>query len=101
MHACHLPSGSDYHSYVSSLPATTHSYLNEMLDWDHGGVDKDLHCIAENMVDWEEKLSALLELTDVNIRDLKAMYANQPIILRYVSTALLPMVRSYKTGQKL
>lgn len=46
--------------YIAVLSATACSWLDEMLDWDHHGVNSDLYSIAEHMVDWEEKLAALL-----------------------------------------
>ena len=60
----------DYLAYVSSLPASVHPHLRRQLDWDHKGVDRDLNEIALYMLDWEQKLSVHLELTDVNIYDI-------------------------------
>ena len=40
------------------------------MDWGHEGVDKDLNEIADQMIEWEEKLSAPLGLTGVDIHDI-------------------------------
>lgn len=73
---------------IAVLSATACSWLDEMLDWDHHGVNSDLYSIAEHMVDWEEKLAALLQLTDVEIHDLKKIHINDPpVLLRYSNAA--------------
>ena len=69
-------------AYVSSLPASARGNLSQLLDWDHGGVDKDLMEIAHHMLGWEEQLSALLELTQVDIHDINRIYSNQPELQR-------------------
>ncbi len=55
---------------MSTLPASAHPHLELQLDWGHGGEDRDLNEIAYQMVEWEEKLSAPLGLTRVNIHDI-------------------------------
>ena len=67
--------------YVSSLPASVRPHLEQRLDWDHEGVDKDLSEIAEDMLGWEEELSTHFELTTVNIEDIKTMHSN-PVLQR-------------------
>ncbi len=57
-------------SYVSSLPACAHHHLEQQLDSDNNGVEVDLHEIADHMIKWEEKLSAPLGLTEVDIYDI-------------------------------
>jgi hypothetical protein len=44
-------------------------------------VSKDLDTIANSMLDWETKLVTLLELTDVDLHDLKKMHPD-PRLLR-------------------
>lgn len=72
-----------YEEYVSLLPECARKYLKEQLDWDNKGVDHDLNDIADKMHDWEEKLSAKLELTPIEIGDLKTDN-NISILLRYI-----------------
>ena len=57
--------------YVSSLPADARPYLEEQLDWDNEGVDRDLIEIADYMIYWEETLTTHLGLTTVEIHDIK------------------------------
>ena len=70
-----------FEEYVSSLPENIRPFLDKTLDWDHQG-DLDLNHIAQQMIDWEEKLSALFGLTHPNIVDLKKGETNSPTILR-------------------
>ena len=72
----------DFPAYVSCLPPNAHSHLELHLDHDHEGVDKDLCEIAYYMLDWEEKLSTHLGLTDVDIHDIKVKYNAQPSLQR-------------------
>ena len=67
---------------MSSLPAGVQRYLDEVLDWDQKGVDKDLMKIAHHMLGWEEQLSALLGLTQVDIHDIKKIHSKQPKLQR-------------------
>ncbi len=64
-----------------SLPVDVYHYLERQLDWNHNGVDKDLSEIADHMLDWEE-LSIHLELTDIDIHDVKALYLSSPSLQR-------------------
>ena len=52
------------------------------MDWDHKGVDKDLVEIAYHMLGWEEQLSSLLGLTQVDIHDINKIYFKQPELQR-------------------
>ena len=63
-------------SYVSFLPACARPHLELELDWGYEGVEKDLSEIADHMLDWEEKLSTHLGLTNVDIHDIKGTYKN-------------------------
>ena len=46
-------------------------------------MDKDLHFIADDhMLDWEEKLSELLEMTPGDIHNIKEEYI-KPVSIRY------------------
>ena len=67
---------------MSSLHATISPHLEKRIDWDHEGVDRDLNEIADHMLDWEEKLSAHLKLTAMDIHDIKAIHANNPVLQR-------------------
>ena len=67
---------------MSSLPAGVQPYLDEVLDWDHEGVDKDLMEIAHHMLGWEEQLSSQLGLTQVDIHDINKIYFKQPELQR-------------------
>ncbi len=58
------------------------------MDWDQEGVDRHLNQIAETMIDWEIKLSSLLNLTDVQIHDLKKRHC-EPVLLRCVVTDVI------------
>lgn len=59
-----------------------HGLLAKELDWDSGGVDKDLNEIAYHMLDWEKSLSSHMGLTHVDIHDIKAMNSD-PVLQRY------------------
>jgi hypothetical protein len=41
--------------------------MEQVLDWNHEGVDKDLTEIAHCMLYWEEKLCPHLGLTEVDV----------------------------------
>ena len=69
-------------AYVSSLPASVRPHLEQQLDWDHEGVDKDLNEIALVMLDWEETLTTHLKLTQVDISDIMERYPHNPKLRR-------------------
>lgn len=73
---------SDFAGYVSSLPPAVRPLLENELDRDSGGVDKDLSEIAHHMLDWEVKLSTHLKLTEVDISDVKEEHAREPELQR-------------------
>jgi hypothetical protein len=58
------------------LPLAVRPYLEQILDW------KDLIKISHHMIRWEEDLCIYLELTDVDIDDIKAKYPSQPELQR-------------------
>ena len=60
----------EFQDYVLSLPACARPHLELMLDWGHGGVEKDLNMISAHMLNWEEKLAVHLGLTDVDTHDI-------------------------------
>ncbi len=64
---------SEFKEYVSSLPLNARHHLDLELDLGNGGVDMDLSIIADHMIMWEEKLSTLLGLTEVDIHDIKSI----------------------------
>ena len=55
---------------MSLLPPAAHFYLNKMVDYDHGMVNKDLYQIAHNMLCWDS-LAPQLELNEVDVADIK------------------------------
>ena len=73
---------------MSSLPASARDHLNKELDWDRGGVDKDLIKIAHHMLDWEEQLSSHLGLTQVDIRDIKERNPQKPELQRCADSTI-------------
>lgn len=71
----------DLSSYISHLPDPL--LLKERLDFDsEEGVNKDLNTIADSMLNWEEKLSTHLSLTDTDISDIKAIHRDSPKLQR-------------------
>ena len=66
---------------MSSLPANARPHLELQLDSGHEGVEKDLYEIASHMLNWEE-MSVYLELTPVDISDIKYMHFNKPALQR-------------------
>ena len=67
---------------MCSLPAGSHHLLEQQVDYDHEGVDKDLDEIAQYMLDWEEKLLPHLSLTEVDRHDIKVIHSNSPVLQR-------------------
>ena len=67
---------------MTYLPTSVHPHLKKQLDWDHEGVDIDLCEIAKKMQDWEQKISAHMNLTRIEINDIKIKYSNQPLLQR-------------------
>ena len=63
-----------YEGYVSKLHPSLHHYLEKELDWDAGGVDRDLSTIGRQIPDWEEELAESLGLTTPNILDIHAKH---------------------------
>ena len=57
------------------------SSLEQILDWDNES-DTDLIKIAHCMLDWEEKLRPHLNLTEVDIRDIKDIHKDKPELER-------------------
>jgi hypothetical protein len=82
IHAVVMTVPSYFLAYVSSLPASALPHLDQQLDWDHEGVDRDLIGIAHHMLDWEEKLCAHLGLTAVEVHDIKAKHPNKGLNYR-------------------
>ena len=82
---CTLPistAAPDLQSYLKSVPTSTEA-LDQLLDWAQDGVECDLSEIADHMLGWE-RLAVHLELTPVNISDIKEKYPNQPELQRHV-----------------
>lgn len=55
---------------MMSLPAAMRPYLKGQLDWDNNE-DRDLCEIAYHMLDWELWVPIHMNLTEVDIRDIK------------------------------
>ena len=72
----------DFSSYVWSLPASARPLLEQQLDWDNEGVDKDLIEIAHHMLDWEVKLCSHLGLTTIDVHDIKEKNSGKPELQR-------------------
>ena len=72
----------DYQAYLSFLSPRVHPLLEKQLYWDHGGVDVDLNEIADHMLDWEDRLSAHLGLTRIDINHIKEIHLHQPRLQR-------------------
>lgn len=70
--------------YISSLPTKAVLYLDKVLDWDQEGVEKHLDKIAYQMIEWEQKLAIELEMTEVDIHDIKERYQKSGRLQRYV-----------------
>ena len=79
-----LSGTANFLTYVASLPESARHYLNQALDFDNNGVDKDLNEIAHHMLHWEEELSSYFELTVVDIHDIKAENSDKPKLQRWV-----------------
>ena len=71
-----------YESYVARLDPSRHPYLKKKLDWNSGGVDKDLSEIANEMKAWDQILDIKLGLTPVQISDIMETYPTKPILQR-------------------
>ena len=65
-----------------SLPASARPLLEQQLDCDNEGVDKDLIEIAHHMLDWEEKLCSHLGLTLVDVHDIREIHPRNPELQR-------------------
>ena len=71
----------DFARYVSSLPPSMHPHLEDQLDSDND-VDRDLREIAYYMLNWDLKLSTHLELTAIDISDIKDEHIMKPELQR-------------------
>ena len=72
----------EFQAYVSSLPPSAYPYLKLLVDEGNNGVEKDLIAIADEMLDWEEKLTTHFELTNVDLSDIKGGI-DTPVLKRY------------------
>ena len=62
----------DYDEYVRNLPDSVRPYLDNVLDWDNKGVDKDLEKIADLVTDHVKiKLLPGLEIPDEDMKKIK------------------------------
>ena len=55
---------------MSLLLLAAHPYLDQMVDYDHGTVYKDLYQVAHHMLHWDS-LAPQLGLDDVDVADIK------------------------------
>ena len=69
-------------AYLSGVVPDTHlPHLDQPLDWDNDGVERDLIDIADSMLDWEVNLTTHFNLTQANIHDIKAIQSS-PVLQR-------------------
>ena len=72
---CYIPADTDPElKQLSVLPEAVFPYLDQTLEW------ADIVKIAEDMVDWEEHLVLPLELSEVDVNDIK--YDRKPELQR-------------------
>ncbi len=71
-----------YAIYVSKLDPSVRQYLKRKLDWNTGGVDRDLSEIAGHIPDWEAKLAAKMGLNNVAIHDIIAQNSKSEALQR-------------------
>jgi hypothetical protein len=69
-------------SYLSEFELSNCPCLEQRLDSDGRGVESDLIEIAMQIPDWEEKLVAPLQLTQVHVSDIKRRNQNCPELQR-------------------
>ncbi len=67
---------------MASIPDSHSHHLDQFLDWDNEGVDKDLTEIASHMINWEEVLAVHLKLTRNDISDIKEKNSQKPELQR-------------------
>ena len=75
----------NYQLYISRIPKENRYMLQRKLDFQHGGVEKHLNKIADAFVNWNENLADLMGLTRIERDDILTVYANRPILQRYIS----------------
>ena len=59
-----------YSHHLSLLPPAAHHYLDQIVDWDHDTVYRDLYEIAHHILRWDS-LAPQLGLDDVAVADIK------------------------------
>ena len=68
----------DYEEYVYKLCDSTKPYLDEVLDWDNKGLDKDLEEISHLVTDDVGlKLLSELEIPDEDMKKINADFPNK------------------------
>ena len=60
-----------YADYVRRIPPNNQYKLDKKVDFEHHGVDRDLHEIAKNMKNWDGDIAPPLGLTPVEISDIQ------------------------------
>lgn len=71
-----------YDRYVSTIRPSVRHYLENKLDCDSKGVDKDLSKIAEHIPNWKDSLAEKMELTPTEIHDIQ-MESSREQLQRY------------------
>ena len=66
----------DYSEYVSKLSPRAQYHLSSALDWNTGGVNKDLDDLADFMGNLEQITSAL-DIPEVCVQDLRKDYCHE------------------------
>ena len=69
-------------AYLSGVPDSHLRHVDQELDWDNEGVDRDLNSIADSMLEWETNLTSAFNLTQVDIHDIKVTESS-PVLQRY------------------
>ena len=62
---------STYADYVRRIPPNNQYKLGKKVDFEHHGVERDLHEIAKNMKNWDSDIAPPLGLTPVEISDIQ------------------------------
>ena len=68
--------------YLASYNLTSSLHLVKIIDWNNGGVEKDLIEIAKHLTEWEEKLVSPLGITHTEKNDINGKYPNKPELQR-------------------
>ena len=68
--------------YLEAYKITSSPHLENTLDWDNGGLEKDLVEIANHLTEWEVKLVIPLGLTYTDKCNIKLRHKEEPVLQR-------------------